>query len=83
KEDIDMCKAVSDFKRQCKAEGKKEGLEEGLAKGKEEGLAIGERNGLKKTIKILLELKIKWEDIKKYTQASDDLIQEIALSLGK
>ena len=46
-EEVDMCRMVSDFKRKCKNEGRKEGKAEGLREGKAEGLREGKTEGLR------------------------------------
>ena len=46
-EEIDMCKAIRDFRRECIKEGKKLGIDEGKKIGIDEGKKIGIDEGKK------------------------------------
>ena len=76
-EEIDMCKAIRDFKKECIREGKILGRLE----GREEGQRIGEENALRTFIKNLLDNSFSFLDICKLTGASEEKVEEITLSL--
>jgi hypothetical protein len=48
-----MCKALEDLKRDCKAEGEAVGIEKGRAEGRAEGEAVGIGKGIEKGIEAL------------------------------
>ena len=75
-EEIDMCKAFRDFKRECIKEGKKLGIDE----GKKLGIAIGEENALRSFIRNLLDKSYSLLDICSLTGASEEMVREIALT---
>ena len=77
-EDVDMCKAVDDCKRRYKEEGRTEGLAEGMAKG----MAKGRAETVREVVTSLLKKHCNHSFIKETTNASEELIQEIALSMG-
>ena len=72
-EEINMCKAFRDFKRECINQGKKLGREE----GREEGKA----NALKSFIERLFGMDFSVPDICRLTGAPEKTVQEITLSL--
>ena len=76
-EEIDMCKAIRDFKKECIREGKILGRLE----GREEGQRIGEENALRTFIKNLLDNSFSFLDICKLTGASEEKVEEITLAL--
>lgn len=80
-EEIDMCKAIRDFKKECIREGKILGRLEGREEGREEGQKIGEENALRTFIKNLLDNSFSFLDICKLTGASEEKVEEITLSL--
>ena len=89
-EEIDMCKAFRDFKRECILEGKRLGIDEGIAIGEERGIAIGEERGiaigeekaLRSFIKNLLDKSFGLFDICVLTGASEEMVkEEIALAV--
>ena len=75
-EEVDMCKAFRDFKRDCIKEGKKLGIDEGVK--------IGEARGKEKTIQEiivrLLRLSYSILDICSITGASEETVREISLA---
>ena len=95
-EEIDMCKAIRDFKRECIKEGKKLGLDEGkklgldegkklgLDEGKklglDEGMKIGEENAIKRIVQQLLRMSYSLLDICTITGVSEEIVQEIVLA---
>ncbi len=73
-EEIDMCKAFRDFKRECILEGKRLGIDEGIA--------IGEEKALRSFIKNLLDKSFGLFDICVLTGASEEMVkEEIALAV--
>ncbi|MBQ9366136.1 MAG: Rpn family recombination-promoting nuclease/putative transposase [Victivallales bacterium] len=67
-EEIDMCKAIRDFRRECIKEGKKLGI------------AIGEENAIRKVIRNLLGRSFSLLDICALTDAPEKMVlEEIAL----
>ena len=84
-EEIDMCKAIRDFKRECINEGKRLGIDEGKRLGREEGLnegmRLGENSALRLFIKNLLDKSFSLLEICALTGASKEKVQEIALAL--
>lgn len=73
-EEIDMCKAFRDFKRECIMEGKRLGIDEGIA--------IGEEKALRSFIKNLLDKSFGLFDICVLTGASEEMVkEEIALAV--
>ena len=88
-EEINMCKAFRDFKRECIKEGKKIGIDEGkkigIDEGKkigiDEGKKIGEDNALRQFIRNLLDKSFSFLDICTLTGASKEKVQEILLAL--
>ena len=92
-----MCRMVSDFKRKCKNEGRKEGkaeglkegkaegLKEGVAKGLKEGVAKGlkegERNAFRKFVARLISQSRSILEICDLTGASEEDVREVALSI--
>ncbi|MBR4672828.1 MAG: Rpn family recombination-promoting nuclease/putative transposase [Victivallales bacterium] len=83
-EEIDMCKAIRDFKRECIKEGKKLGIDEGkklgIDEGKKLGIAIGEENAVRAFIKTLLSKSFSLLEICSLTGASEEMVREIALT---
>ena len=71
-EEIDMCKAIRDFRRECIKEGKKLGIDE----GKKLGIAIGEENAIRKVIRNLLGRSFSLLDICALTDAPEKMVQE-------
>ena len=63
-EEIDMCKAFRDFKKEC------------IKEGKEIGIAIGEENALRTFIRNLLDKSFSLLDICMLTGASEKRVQE-------
>ncbi len=80
-EEIDMCKAFRDFKRECIMEGKKLGIDEGKKLGIDEGKKLGEDNALRQFIRNLLDKSFSFLDICTLTGASKEKVQEILLAL--
>ena len=84
-EEVDMCRMVSDFKRKCKHEGRKEGKAEGLREGKAEGLRLGreegERNAFIKFVARLVGQSRSILEICNLTGASEEDIREATLSI--
>ena len=88
-EEIDMCKGVRDFKRKYirmgEALGRKKGMDEGINIGRNEGINIGRNEGRRSAtidvVKNLLNMSFSVFDITKITGASEQMVQEIALSL--
>ena len=76
-EEIDMCKAIRDLKRESKKLGREEGLAEGLEKGREEGKA----SALKEYIERLLGMRYSLPAICLLTGASEETVKEVTLSL--
>ena len=87
-EEIDMCKAIRDFRRECIKEGKKLGIDEGkklgidegkklgIDEGKKLGIAIGEENALRKVIRNLLGRSFSLLDICALTDAPEKMVEE-------
>ncbi len=92
-EEIDMCKAVRDFRRKCINEGRKLEREEnrllwqeeGRRLGEEEGRRLGEEEGRKSTIRGIVERLINMKkdlpEICDLLGESETTIQEVVLSL--
>ena len=76
-EEVDMCRMVSDFKRKCKNEGRREGKAEGLKIGREEGA----RDTFRKFVARLLSQSRSILEICDLTGASEDDVREVALSI--
>ncbi|MBR0459185.1 MAG: hypothetical protein IJJ26_08095, partial [Victivallales bacterium] len=88
------CKVVNEYKRKYKEEGRAEGITqgraEGITQGRAEGITQGRAEGItqgreltvREIVTNLLKMRFSLPDIKKATKATDQLIQEIALSLG-
>ena len=83
-EEIDMCKAFRDFKRDCIKAGRKLGRDEGVRIGRDEGVKIGEARGKENTIREivvrLLRLSYSILDICSITGASEETVREISLA---
>ena len=75
-EEIDMCKAIRDFKRECI----KEGIQEGKKLGLDEGKKLGEERAVRKIIKNLLRRSFSLLDICTITGASEEMVRSIALT---
>lgn len=71
-EEIDMCKAIKDFKKECIREGKKLGLDEGRK--------LGEESAVRKIVKNLLGRSFSLLDICTITGASEETVREIAMA---
>ncbi len=80
-EEIDMCKAIRDLKRESKKLGREEGLAEGLEKGREEGFEEGKASALKEYIERLLGMRYSLPAICLLTGASEETVKEVTLSL--
>ena len=84
-EEIDMCKAFRDFKRECINKGKKLGREKGFAEGHVEGFEKGEKTGMSNALKSFVErlfgMNYSVPDICLLTGASENTVREITLSL--
>ena len=88
-EEIDMCKAVSDFRRKCIKlgidEGKKIGIDEGKKIGIDEGKKIGIEKGRMQAIREIVESLINQNygvrEICKLISVPFETVQEITLSL--
>ena len=76
-EEIDMCKAFRDFKKECINEGLRKGREE----GREEGIRLGEENALRTFIKNLLDKSFSLLDISTLTGASTEKVKEVVVAL--
>ena len=92
-EEIDMCKAVSDFKRKCINEGKKLGIDEGkklgIDEGKKLGIDEGKKLGIEKgrmqarreIVESLFKQNYGVMEICKLISVPFETVQEITLSL--
>ena len=80
-EEIDMCKAIKDFRKECIDEGKRLGIDEGKRLGIDEGKRLGEDNALRTFIKNLLDKSFSLLDICVLTGAPKKKVQEIVLAL--
>ena len=80
-EEVDMCRMVSDFKRKCKNEGRKEGKAKGLKEGVAKGLKEGERNAFRKFVARLISQSRSVLEICDLTGASEEYVREVALSI--
>ena len=84
-EEIDMCKAVKDFRRKCINEGRKFEREENRLLWQEEGRRLGEEEGRKSTIRGIVERLINMKkgvpEICNRLGESETTIQEVVLSL--
>ena len=84
-EEIDMCKAVSDFRRKCTNEGKRIGIDEGKRIGIDEGKRIGMERGRMQAIREIVESLFSQNydvrEICKLISVPFETVQEIALSL--
>ena len=88
-EEIDMCKAVRDYRRNCINEGKRLGREDGKRLGRAEGEKLGMEKGeklgkesaLRSFVERLFNMKLSVLEICRLTGASREKVQEITLSL--
>ena len=84
-EEIDMCKAVSDFRRKCIDEGKRLGINEGKRLGMDEGKRLGMEKGRMQAIREIVESLFKQNygvmEICKLISVPFETVQEITLSL--
>ena len=84
-EEIDMCKAVSDFRRKCMDEGKRLGIDEGKRLGIDEGKRLGIERGRMQAIREIVESLFNQNygvrEICKLISVPFETVQESALSL--
>ena len=96
-EEIDMCKAVRDFRRKCinegrklerdekkllwMEEGRKRGEEEGRRRGEEEGRRHGEECTVRSIVERLFNMKLGVPEICNLIGVPENIVQDVVLSL--
>ena len=79
-EEIDMCKAVQDFKRECMKLGEKRGEKRGLEKGEKRGLVKGRLEKLTEIVQCLVAKGLSLGEIALLINTPKDVVEKLALS---